>query len=259
MFKLLKFLLVIFCLTSFFSCFPRAHLRLPPIKREPAKTSHKKEYSKTKFVKYSIQVGAFQSFSNADAYSRKLDKYVDAFSFKDKDGLFKVRFGNYSSKNNAHRKANQLKDMNIIDDYFLVLPEKYENKYEQTSQIREKIVNKAEKYIGVPYRWGGQDSVTGFDCSGLTSSVYRESGIMLPRTSREQYKTGTFVLKRNLKRGDLVFFKTRGKAVSHVGIYTGNSQFIHAPRKGKTVRSQFLNSSYYQKRYAGARTYLKMD
>lgn len=232
-------------------------MRAGHIDNRPKQADQKNEYSeKTEFVEYSIQVGAFQSFNNADVYSRKLDQYVDAFSFKDRDGLFKVRFGNYSSREGAHKKARQLKSMNIIDEYFLVLPVKYNNKNAQILKMREKIVDKAEKYIGVPYSWGGENSVTGFDCSGLTSSVYRESGIMLPRTSREQHKTGVFVLKKDLQRGDLVFFKTRGRAVSHVGIYVGSRKFIHAPSKGKTVCYQALDSSYYRDRYAGARTYL---
>jgi cell wall-associated NlpC family hydrolase len=251
--KILKFILIIFCLTHFFSCIPRSQIQSQTYKKEYTKTNN--ELGKVEFVRYSIQVGAFQSFNNADAYSRKLDKYVDAFSFKDKDGFFKVRFGNYDSKANARQKAQQLKNNNIIDDFFVILPERYENIHAQSSQIRDQIVKTAGKYIGVPYSWGGENSVTGFDCSGLTSSVYRESGIMLPRTSREQYKTGIFVLKKDLKKGDLVFFKTRGRAISHVGIYTGNSRFIHAPRQGKTVRSQSLDNSYYQKHYAGARTY----
>ena len=255
MLKMIKFLLTIFCLICFFACSARISQRHSPLKREAKYVSQRTEYLETQFVEYSIQVGAFQSFYNADAYSRKLDKYVDAFSFKDRDGFFKVRFGNYSTKKSAHKRARQLKHMHVIDEYFLVLPEKFENKYIQTAQIREKIVNTTGKYIGVPYSWGGENSVTGFDCSGLTSSVYRESGIMLPRTSGEQYGTGRFVLKKHLQKGDLVFFKTRGKAISHVGIYTGNSRFVHSPGKGKTVCFQSLNSFYYKKHYAGARTY----
>ncbi|MCD4743387.1 MAG: C40 family peptidase [Desulfobacteraceae bacterium] len=246
MLKILKFILIIFCLACFFSCATRTRPYLQPFE---------KEYAQARFIEYSIQVGAFQSFSNADAYSRELDQYVDAFCFKDKDGFFKVRFGNYSLKENARQKAQQLKDMHIIDEYFIVLPEKYENEYSKASEIRKRLVDEAHSYIGVPYSWGGEDPVTGFDCSGLTFSVYRESGIMLPRTSREQYKTGVFVLKKDLKKGDLIFFKIRGNTVSHVGIYAGHYKFIHSPSKGKTVRYQSLNSSYYQKRYAGARTY----
>jgi gamma-D-glutamyl-L-lysine dipeptidyl-peptidase len=250
MLKIIRFILILFCLFCFFACSTKVSLKLKPSTGKPVQTS-----KKTQFVDYSVQVGAFQNFNNADAYSRKLDRYVDAFSFKDKDGLFKVRFGNYSSKEAAHKKAQQLKRKQVIDGYFLVLPEKYGNKYDRTFHIRERIRSTADKYIGVLYSWGGTDSVTGFDCSGLTSSVYRESGIMLPRTSREQYKTGAFVLKKNLQKGDLVFFKTRGNAISHVGIYTGNSQFVHAPGKGKRVSYQSLNASYYKKKYAGARTY----
>ncbi len=63
-------------------------------------------------------------------------------------------------------------------------------------------------------------------------------------------------MKKDLKKGDLVFFKIRGNTISHVGIYTGNSKFIHAPGRGKTVCYESLNSSYYKKHYGGARTYL---
>ena len=250
MLKPLKFILIMFCLASLFSCAARVTLELPSIKKQPAK------YVKTEFIKYSIQVGAFHSFSNAEAFSIKLTQYVDAFCFKDKDGFFKVRFGNYSSKESAHRRAQQLKDINVIEEYFLVLPEKYIEKNYKAGTIRQRIVKEADSYIGVPYRWGGEDSENGFDCSGLTFSVYRESGIMLPRTSRDQFKKGMFVLKKDLKKGDLVFFKIRGNTISHVGIYTGNSKFIHAPSKGKTVCYESLNSSYYKKHYGGARTYL---
>ncbi len=254
MLKVSQFLVLLLSLICFLSCSTRVVVHLPSVKK-PYHKEEGKNYKKTEFVRYSIQVGAFRSFTNADAFSRKLNKYVDAFSYKDNDGFFKVRFGNYSSKSNAVKKAEQLKSQNIIEEYFVVLPNKYENQYTKTSQIRQQIVSKADKYIGVPYRWGGENSSTGFDCSGLTSSVYRESGIMLPRTSNEQFGSGTFVLKKDLQRGDLVFFKTQGKRVSHVGIYTGNFRFVHAPGRGKTVCYQSLNSDYYKEHYAGARTY----
>ncbi len=247
MLKHSNFLVIIFCIICLFACVTKAHLKPPPLT---------KEYIKTEFVEYSIQAGAFQSFKNADAYSRKLDKYVDAFSFKDKDGFFKVRFGNFSSKKVALKRARQLKSDNIIDAYFLVVPEKYDNDHIRALKIREQIVKEAENYIGVPYSWGGNSSVTGFDCSGFTLSVFRKSGIMLPRTSKQQFKTGVFVPRKNLQKGDLVFFKKMGRKVSHVGIYIGNQRFIHSPGKGKTVCYQFLNSSYYKKHYAGARTFL---
>ncbi len=254
--KMLKLFMTVFMtvsLLSIISCSTKVYYSPSHHVKENRKIIKKK--SALEFIRYSIQVGAFQSFSNADAYGRKLDQYVDAFSFKDKDGLFKVRFGNYPSKEAARKEAEQLQFIHVIDEYFIVFPRQYRDTNVKVNHIRQQIVDDAASYIGVPYKWGGINSVTGFDCSGLSYSVYRESGVMLPRTSREQFKTGKFVLKKDLKKGDLVFFRTRGNAVSHVGIYTGNSKFIHAPSRGKTVRFQGLNSPYYQKHYAGARTY----
>jgi cell wall-associated NlpC family hydrolase len=261
MIRLLKFIGIISCLVFLFSCGTTITFRLPSIKHKKHKTydnritPHKK-FAGTKFIKYSIQVGAFHSFTNAESFSIKLNQYVEAFCFKDKDDFFKVRFGNFSSKESARKRAEQLRYKNIIDTYFLVMPEQYVNEDSKPSEIRHRLISEAASYIGVAYRWGGEDPATGFDCSGLTFSVYRKSGIMLPRTSIQQYKTGKFVLKKNLKKGDLVFFKTRGKTISHVGIYTGNSQFIHAPGRGKTVCYESLYSAYYKRHYGGARTYL---
>ena len=115
----------------------------------------------------------------------------------------------------------------------------------------------ARKYIGVPYRWGGETAEGGFDCSGLTMVVYRLNGLNLPRNSRSQFDYGTFVYKKDLKPGDLVFFAT-GKSktrVSHVGIYIGSSRFIHAPRRGRNVEIASLNSEYFSKTYMGGRRY----
>jgi len=109
----------------------------------------------------------------------------------------------------------------------------------------------------VPYLWGGTSVETGFDCSGLTMTVYQLNGIDLPRTSGEQFGTGAEVDEKDLRRGDLVFFAT-GKSgkVSHVGVYIGDGRFIHAPGRGKKIRSDVLANNYYRKRYLGARNYL---
>ncbi|HOO91564.1 MAG TPA: C40 family peptidase, partial [Syntrophales bacterium] len=86
---------------------------------------------------------------------------------------------------------------------------------------------------------------------------YRLNGLRLPRTSGEQYRTGTEIGRNELEKGDLVFFDTRGGGgISHVGIYIGGNQFIHAPRTGKTVSTSSLSQAYYKKRYVGARSYL---
>jgi NlpC/P60 family/S-layer homology domain len=117
------------------------------------------------------------------------------------------------------------------------------------------ILPASKKYIGVPYRWGGT-TATGFDCSGFIQNVFKTIGIQVPRTTSDMYRTGTAVKKENLRVGDLVFFNTSGKGVSHAGIYIGENKFIHASSsKGVTISS--LNDPYYwSKKYIGARRVL---
>jgi len=89
-------------------------------------------------------------------------------------------------------------------------------------------------------------------------AVYRINGLNLPRMSKEQYRVGIPIKKGQLKSGDLVFFATsRGKRVSHVGIYTSDNKFIHAPGKGRRICAASLSKRYFNTRYVGARTYLR--
>ena len=113
------------------------------------------------------------------------------------------------------------------------------------------IVQLAEQYLGAPYKYGG-NSPNGFDCSGFTSYVYKKAGYGLPRATTAQY--GKLNPVRVPEVGDLVFFRTAGDKISHVGIYVGNYQFIHAPSSGKTVTHADIRNSYWKPRYAGSRT-----
>jgi uncharacterized protein YgiM (DUF1202 family) len=128
-----------------------------------------------------------------------------------------------------------------------------------TSNSASKLISYAKKFLGKPYVWGAQGP-NGFDCSGFTYYVFKNSaGITLPRTSSMQSKYGTYVSKSNLKPGDLLFFDTVGSnngGVTHCGIYIGNGQMIHAASgQGKVVINN-INSSYYVNAYVNARRVL---
>lgn len=108
--------------------------------------------------------------------------------------------------------------------------------------------------VGVVYRYGGSTPDQGLDCSGLIHYVFQEAtGVTLPRTARELARIGDRVPRSELAPGDLVFFNTRHAAFSHVGIYLGDGRFIHAPSTGHRIGVALLSSSYWKKRFDGAR------
>lgn len=116
------------------------------------------------------------------------------------------------------------------------------------------VVNYAYNFLGKPYVYGASGP-NSFDCSGLTQYVYNRFGIGLTRTTYTQVNQGVKVDRSNLQPGDLVFFNTQG-SISHVGIYIGGGDFIHAPRTGKPVMISSLSDGYYSNRYATARRVL---
>lgn len=112
--------------------------------------------------------------------------------------------------------------------------------------VRSRIVFTALQMIGVPYRFGGS-TPQGFDCSGLVQYAYRNAGVPVPRTSREQFNAAAPVPLAAASPGDLVFFES--KDYSHVGIYVGENRFVHAPATGRTVKISSLSESYYQRNF----------
>lgn len=209
---------------------------------------------------HNVQVGSFANVENAGRLVDSLNqKGLDAFLFKEYN-MYKVRFGNYKSFESAKMQAQAYKKQGLIDEFFILSPQKYasnkDSKPKKSSSMRDDLVESAHQYLGVPYKWGGT-SESGFDCSGLTRAVYRLNGILLPRSSYEQYNEGDSISQSKLQKGDLVFFITnKGKRINHVGIYIGDNEFIHAPSRGKVVSKARLDSKYWSKVYKGARSYL---
>ncbi|MDI6726304.1 MAG: NlpC/P60 family protein [Smithellaceae bacterium] len=212
-------------------------------------------------VGFTIQAGAFSRVENAARLTTVLqERGLDATYFKADDGLYKVRFGNFTTRNQAEISALALRADGVISDFYLVTPEEQPASRTEDrgiNYLRAEIVKSARNYIGIPYLWGGNAADSGFDCSGLTMAVYRLNGVRLPRSSQEQYERGAPIDQGKLTQGDLVFFATeKVRSVSHVGIYMGEGQFIHAPGQGKHIRFDSLDHKYYKSRYLGGRSYL---
>lgn len=127
----------------------------------------------------------------------------------------------------------------------------------QATDRAGELIRNAMGSLGVPYRRGGNTAETGFDCSGFVRATYEQTmGLVLPRRAAEQAAAAHKIEKAELQPGDLVFFNTLRRAYSHVGIYLGEGQFIHSPRKGAKVRVESMEGSYWQKRFNGARRVL---
>jgi cell wall-associated NlpC family hydrolase/SH3-like domain-containing protein len=158
---------------------------------------------------------------------------------------------NNNNNNNNNNNSNNNQSSNEAQK-----PAEKPSKPVSNSNAASAVVSLAYAKLGLPYVWGAEGP-SSFDCSGLTSYVFRNAaGVSLPRTSGAQYGVGTSVSKANLQAGDLVFFATGGGGISHVGIYVGGGNMIHAPQSGDVVKVSNINSSYWQNAYVGAKRVL---
>ncbi|UFS69070.1 NlpC/P60 family protein [Geomonas sp. RF6] len=233
---------------------------------------------------FAIQVGAFSEVKNAERLTAKLQqKGIEAFYFKRENGIYAVRFGDFPMKEEARRTAQRLVSDGIISSYFIAAPRP------EGGEVREVTIEKApapsiqsppprkkkelqetrrapsdmgsvaartaERFVGIPYRWGGDNVVEGMDCSGFVRAVFNLCGVNIPRTSREQYRVGDPVGKGELKEGDLVFFGGSSEEITHVGIFVGNGRFVHAPRRGDDIKLSSIEEGYYLKKFVGAKRY----
>jgi len=272
--------------------------------RETIKSGSTVKYGKgVSRLGFTIQMGAFSDVKNAERFASRLqDKGIEAFYFRKDNGIYAVRFGDFSSKEKARATANRLVADKLIDSYYIAPPNEVVfasptlpttklkttdtrlpgYKPPPTSRTNELglpidgpdttrppvtkpgerdlgyiAARTAERFVGIPYQWGGTTVVDGMDCSGFTKAVYNLCGINIPRTSREQYKAGNQVSLPELRDGDLVFFGASESSISHVGIYIGNGKFVHAPKRGEDIKTAAINESYFERRFVGARRYIQ--
>jgi len=238
-----------------------------------------------KSLGFAIQVGAFSEVKNAERLTAKLQKKgIEAFYFKRENGIYAVRFGDFPMKEEARRTAQRLVTDGVISSYFIAAPRPEGGEVRQVTiekapapslkapttprKTRETPVVRrepsdmgpiaartAERFVGIPYRWGGNNVVEGMDCSGFVRAVFNLCGVNIPRTSREQYQVGDPVAREELKEGDLVFFGASSDEISHVGIFVGNGHFVHAPRRGDDIKLSSMDEGYYLKKFVGAKRY----
>jgi cell wall-associated NlpC family hydrolase len=227
----------------------------PEKKPEPRPEKTPDAPTPLKRLRHTVQVGAFAVVDNAVRLAETLQaRHLDAFYFKDADGLYKVRFGDYAERTEARETADSVVAAGLVESAFIVTPESFAAA--RGGDVRGEIIRTAERFIGVPYKWGGTTE-NGFDCSGLTMVVYRLNGLELPRVADAQKRAGKPLSRAELAPGDLVFFATAGgNAITHVGIFAGGDRFLHAPSRGKLVRYDSLDSAYFKRTFRGGATYL---
>ncbi|UCE27260.1 MAG: C40 family peptidase [Candidatus Coatesbacteria bacterium] len=152
----------------------------------------------------------------------------------------------------------------LPDDRIGWVPEKNvrledETEYEpadvgDVGELRADVIASGKKYLGKPYVWGGTGP-DGFDCSGLMQTIFAENGIGIPRGAKDQYKEARKIKRDELWPGDLIFFETYAKGVSHVGIWVGDGKFLHAESSDAGVTITPISIPYWDNRYYGAATY----
>ncbi|HTG80308.1 MAG TPA: NlpC/P60 family protein [Geobacteraceae bacterium] len=220
---------------------------------------------------YTIQVGAFKEVRNAERLTAKLQSAgIEAFYFKKENGVYAVRFGDFPTYDAARNNARKLVADKVIGSFFIAVPQEAvlkrkdpELRAEGGKPPRTKpagdmgaiAARTAERFVGIPYRWGGDTVVEGMDCSGFVRAVYNLCGVNIPRTSREQFRVGESVGKDDLMDGDLVFFGASADQINHVGIYVGGGRFVHAPKRGDDIKISALDEAYFAKKFIGAKRY----
>lgn len=209
---------------------------------------------------YTIQAGAFAKVENAARLAARLQaEGLPATYMPTPSGLYRVRFGDFRTRDAARQRAEALKASGIIDVFWVVSPEEQPAARMDKGEVpafRRGLLETARSFLGVPYLWGGSTE-KGFDCSGFAMAVYQLNGLKLPRSSQAQCEAGRPVAIRELQVGDLVFFSMNGGSrASHVGVYAGDGKFIHAPKRGRNVCMESLAGNGFREHFLGGRSYV---
>jgi cell wall-associated NlpC family hydrolase len=159
-----------------------------------------------------------------------------------------------AQKNKLEQQSNDSKILELAYQQLILSNSKNKKQLQnKQNQLKKRATIIAKKQLRIRYRWGGASPKKGFDCSGLIQYSFKKANISLPRTAASQYKKTKRIPLAQMQSGDLIFFHTRRRKqvrVNHVGIYLGKDQFIHAPRRGKTVTIAKLNK-YWKRKVVG--------
>ena len=186
-------------------------------------------------------------------------------SYTKMNGLFYIDTDSHTWDNGEYKIDLEISLQNIMNEVSAGQDESEESSSDSTTSSSSSnsstssnngkvndVISLAKGKVGNKYVWGATGPNT-FDCSGFTQWLYKQVGVSIPRVSKDQSKHGTSVNRSNLKPGDLLFFNTSGSGVSHVGLYIGNGQMIHAANSKKGVRYDNVTSGYYYNKFINAR------
>ena len=178
------------------------------------------------------------SFTNGLRFTMEKDK-IDNLNLNIKNSQFEKEISEIGDVGIKSFERNLNTDVKLINNL--------KNKKILLNNLLNKIIRESNTYLGTPYLWGGTTR-NGIDCSAFVKNVYLSVGIKLPRVSQNQAKVGKTITLDKIRKGDLIFFETdknRPNTVSHVGIYLGNGNLIHASSKNKKVVIVPLNQGYF--------------
>lgn len=234
-------------------------------------------------TRYGVQVGAFREFERAERVQESLED-AGYNSYVSEDGTWKrVRVGPFATRAEAEAEVAMLWPFLVARFGPLEFPKSWV--VEEDREVRNApiapsaseepsrffpggfapvdstaayIIETARSLLGVSYTWGGT-TPDGFDCSGFIQYLFGRAGYAVPRQAKNQFRVGEEVQTSALVPGDLVFFSTYTSGASHVGIYLGDGEFIHASSGTGEVTITPMTKRYYQNRYLGARRVLSLD